>query len=164
MTVRRLTATVVTFACFASRASADHGVVAQAAPPQRHTVYVELLGKGGLWGLGYDLLVHPKVAAGATASFLAHDDERQLSLTPYIAVYPVGVRHRWFVEAGPQLVHLTRMSPVPEWPGQQDTGIGAEVGSGYELRTRLVFRAFGMIAVGKQGAVPWLGLSLGVAL
>lgn len=155
---------LVTFACIASRASADDSVVARAPQSYRHTIYVELLGKGGLWGLGYDVLVHPRLAAGATASFLAHDDERQLSLNPYLAVYPVGERHRWFVEAGPQLVHVTRMSPVPEWPGQRDTGVGGAAGSGYELRGRIVFRAFGMIIIGKHGASPWLGLSLGVAL
>lgn len=155
---------LVAFVCFASRAGADDAVIVQAPPTQRHTVYVELLGKGGLWGLGYDLLVHRKVAVGATTSFLAHRHERQLSLIPYLAVYPVGSRHRWFVEAGPQLVHVTQMSPVPEWPGRHDTGVGAEIGSGYELRGRVVFRAFAMATIGKQGAAPWLGLSVGVAL
>jgi hypothetical protein len=164
--VRRLGAVLVTLACIASRANADDQVVAHAPAPaqQRHTIYVELLGKAGLWGVGYDFLLHRRVAVGATASFLAHDNERVVTFSPYVAVYPVGVRHRWFVEAGPQLVHLSQMSPVPEWPGQQDTGVGAEVGSGYELRGRVVFRAFGMATVGKRGASPWVGLSLGVAL
>ena len=162
--MRGLVAILVTLACVGSRASADDGVVAQSPAQHRHTVYLELFGKGGLWGVGYDFHVHPKIAVGATGSFLAHDDERQLSLSPYVTLYPVGIRHRLFVQAGPQLVHVTQMSPVPEWPGRQDTGVGAEVGSGYELRGRVVFRAFAMATIGKQGASPWVGLSLGVAL
>lgn len=162
--MRGLVAIVVAVACFGSRASADDKIVAHTSEQHRHTVYVELLGKGGLWGVGYDFLVHAKIAMGATGSFLAHDDERQLSLSPYVTLYPVGVRHRLFLQAGPQLVHVSQMSPVPEWPGQHDTGVGGEVSSGYELRGRVVFRAFAMATIGKQGASPWVGLSFGVAL
>jgi hypothetical protein len=162
--VRGGAALLVTFA-FAVPASADDSVVAQAPRPSHpHTIYVELLGKAGLWGLGYDAQIRPKLAVGATASFLAHDDERQVIVSPYVALYPIGTRHRWFVEAGPQVVHLRQMSPVPEWPGQRETGLGAELGSGYEFRGRVVFRAYAMGTVGKQGIAPWLGVSMGVAL
>ncbi len=84
----------------------------------RHAAYVELLGKGGLWGVGYDYSPWPRLAFGGAASFTSVDGERTLSLSPYVALYPLGDRrHRWFVQAGPQIVHLARPSPVPEWPG-----------------------------------------------
>jgi hypothetical protein len=131
----------------------------------RHAIYVELLGKGGWWGLGYDAVLRPRFALGATASFHADDGERVISLSPYAAIYPLGgARHRAFVQLGPQLVRLERMSPVPEWPGQATSGIGAQLSGGYELRTRVLVRAFGMAAIGKHGIAPWLGVSLGVTL
>lgn len=137
---------------------------APAPRPHRHAVYVELFGKGGLWGAGYDYLIRPRIAIGGTASYYAIDGEHVVSLSPYAAIYPIGRRHRWFVQLGPQLVHLARPSPVPEWPGTSSTGVGAELSSGYELRSRVLFRAFAMGTVGKGGAAPWLGLSLGVTL
>lgn len=131
----------------------------------RHAAYIELLGKGGWWGLGYDVLLRPRFALGGTVSFYADDGERVISLSPYAAIYPLGrARHRAFVQLGPQLVRLERMSPVPEWPGQVTSGVGAELSGGYELRARVLVRAFGMAAIGKQGIAPWLGVSLGVTL
>jgi hypothetical protein len=93
------------------------------------------------------------------------DGERVTSFSPYAAIYPLGgPRHRWFVQAGPQVVHLTRPSPVPEWPGTSSTGVGAELSTGYELRSRVLFRAFAMGTAGQGGVSPWLGVSLGVTL
>ncbi len=133
--------------------------------PRRHALYVELFGKGGLWGLGYDYLVRPRFAIGGTVSYFAIDGEHVASISPYATLYLLGTpRHRWFVQGGPQLVHLERPSPVPEWSGTSSTGIGAELSSGYELRTRVLFRAFAMGTVGKGGVAPWIGVSLGVTL
>jgi len=132
---------------------------------RRHAAYVELLGKGGLWGAGYDFAPWSRVALGVTGSAYVHEGERLLSLSPYVAVYPLGRgSHRAFVQLGPQLVRLDRMSPVPEWPGQTTSGLGAELCAGYELRTRLLVRAFAMTTIGKQGVAPWAGISIGVTL
>ena len=148
--------------------SADPATVTTTVPaarPHRHAAYLELLGKGGLWGVGYDYLVWPRLAVGGTVSYYPPDREYVMSVSPYAAIYPLGGRrHRWFVQLGPQVVRLARPSPVPEWPGQSSTGVGAELSSGYELRTRVLFRAFAMGTVGKGGAAPWLGVSLGVTL
>ena len=130
------------------------------APARRHAAYLELLGKGGLWGIGYDYLAWPRLALGATASYAVVGGEHVATLSPYAALYPAGGRrHRWLVQLGPQIVHLARPSPVPEWPGQSSTGVGGQLGTGYELRTRLLVRAFAMVTVGEGGLAPWLGVS-----
>src|SRR5262245_59028786 len=117
---------------------------ASAEPPRRHAVYVELLGKGGLWGVGYDVQLG-RLGVGAAASAYVVDGQRVLSLSPYLAAYPLGgARHRWFVHLGPQLVHQSTPSPYPEWPGSSSTGLGVEVSSGYELRHRVLLRLFVM--------------------
>jgi hypothetical protein len=134
-------------------------------PPRRHAVYLEVLGKGGLWGAGYDVHLSRRFACGATLSFYVLDHERVTSLSPYLAaILAGGARHRWFAHAGPAFVHVATPSPVPEWPGTSRSGLGAELSSGYEYRDRLLVRVFGMATVGRGGAAPWLGASLGWTL
>jgi hypothetical protein len=140
----------------ASNASADE---------RKHAAYVELFGKGGLWGLGYDYQLHPRLALGGAGSFYVLDGEQVLSLSPYVALYPLGGgRHRWFIQAGPQLVRTHTPSPVPEWDGMSSTGFGAQVSSGYEYRSSVLVRVYAMGAAGEGGVSPWLGVSLGWAL
>ena len=132
------------------------------ARPRRHAAYLELLGKGGLWGIGYDYQAWTRIALGGTGSISVMDGEQVTSLSPYATFYAVGRRrHRLFLQLGPQLVRVERSSPVPEWPGMSSTGLGGQLSMGYELRTRFLLRAFVMGAVGKGGAAPWLGVSLG---
>lgn len=121
-------------ACLGGRdAAADPAVTAAAGRPRAHALYLELLGKGGLWGVGWDVRLGARLGVGAAASFYVLDGQRVLSLSPYLAAVPFGGRrHRWFVHAGPQLVRVSTPSPVPEWPGTSTTGVGAEVSSGYE--------------------------------
>ena len=142
-------------------------VVSASAPrvPQAHSIYVELLGKGGLWGLGYDYQFHRRVGVGATASFFIVGGERVLTFSPYLVGYLLGThRHRWFVQGGPQLSYVYTPSPVPEWPGASATGIGVELCSGYEYRRHVLVRVFAMSTLGKGGFAPWMGVSLGWTL
>lgn len=143
---------------------AAHGRSARQARP--HAVYAELLGKGGLWGLGYDFQLLRHIAIGGVAStYTVGSREQIFTLSPYLTGYLAGSgRHRWFMQLGPQIIHLRRPSPVPEWPGTSSTGFGGELSTGYEFRGRALFRVFMMGAVGKGGAAPWLGMSLGFTL
>jgi hypothetical protein len=128
-------------------------------------VYVELLGKGGLYGLGYDYQFHPRFAVGATASYYVLDGQEIFDLSPYLMSYLVGThRQRWFLQLGPQLSYVRTPSPVPEWPGESRTGIGGELCSGWEYRHGVLVRVFGMLTIGEGGAAPWMGVSLGWAL
>jgi hypothetical protein len=135
------------------------------AEPRRHALYLEAGGKGGLWGLGYDAELGHRLGLGAAASFTVLDREHITVLSPYLAVRLLGQgHHRWFVHAGPTLTRVATPSPVPEWSGTASTKLSGELSSGWEYRGRLLFRMFGMLAVGERGAAPWLGASVGWTL
>jgi hypothetical protein len=137
----------------------------RAGADERNALYVELLGKGGLWGLGYDRQLHARWAVGAAASHYVLDHEHITSFSPYVAAYPAGgAHHRWFVHAGPQLVRVAIPSPVPEWSGSTRLGIGAELCTGYELRYHALVRVYVMATAGRGGVAPWAGVSVGWAL
>ncbi|HUH05021.1 MAG TPA: hypothetical protein VML75_23650 [Kofleriaceae bacterium] len=146
-----------------SRARADGPLATPAASAGRpHAVYLELLGKGGLWGLGYDYQLDRWLGAGVVASFYVVDGQRVAGVSPYLAGYPLSRdRHRGFVHLGPQLFHVSTPSPVPEWSGVASTGLGAEVSAGYEYRDRVLVRVYAMASAGAEGVAPWLGASLG---
>jgi hypothetical protein len=138
---------------------------ARAEEPERHAVYLELLGKNGLWGVGYDGQWTPWLAVGISGSYSITDDTRISSLSPYVSLFPWRRgHHRWFVHAGPQLVRTTVPSPVPEWDGDRSTGFGAELCSGYEYRNHVLVRIYAMGAVGSGGATPWVGATFGWTL
>lgn len=132
---------------------------------KRNALYVELLGKGGTWGLGYSHQVYRRFAIGMLGSYSVLDGQRMLTMSPSVTAYPVGVRrHRLFVDVGPQLVYLQTPSPVPEWMGTSEIGVGGQLSTGYEHRGDHVFmRAFVMGVAGKSGVAPWLGMDLGWA-
>ena len=138
-------------------------MLAHADEPRRHAVYAELFGKGGLWGFGYDAQLTRRVAIGAVASYYVLGGDRYTTLSPYVAAYPIGERHRWFIQLGPQFVRRSTPSPVPEWDGMSENALGGELSSGYEYRNSVLVRIYAMAAVGDR-FVPWLGASLGWTL
>jgi hypothetical protein len=135
---------------------------ADAAIEGRQALYLGALGKGGLWGLGYESLLSERWAAGAAGSYYMLDGKRFLTLSPYLALYPVVAgAHRGVLQAGPQLLRESTMSPVPEWQGTRSTRLGSQLSAGYEYRERWLFRAYGMVSAGSEGIAPWLGIDLG---
>ena len=129
---------------------------------QRHTVYTEAFGKGGLYGLGYDYQLTPRFSVGAALSAYSIDDQRILSVSPYLGVHMLARgRHAWFTHVGPQLINQAIQSPVPRWNGEHSTSVGAQLSTGYEYRGRVVVRTFLMGVAGKGGASPWGGVSVG---
>ena len=138
---------------------------ARAEPEVEHgnAVYVEGLGKGGLWGVGIDHYFHPRWRVGLVGGGGSFEDQRYLTLTPYVALDIVrGGHNAWYVDGGPQLARAWNMSPVPEWSGSSSTGIGGTVSTGYEFRSRLLVRVFFLAAFGKGGLLPWVGVDVGV--
>ncbi len=135
-----------------------------AAADHSNTIYVEAFGKGGLWGLGYDHRFAHRYSIGAVGSGASFDGERYVSLSPYLglAIARHG-RSAWFADFGAQIAHVWSDSPVPEWDGERSTGVGAMFSTGYEFRGRLLFRLYAHGVVGKGGALPWAGTSLGWA-
>ncbi len=140
-------------------ATATAAVTPTAEP--RHALFVELLGKGGLWGAGYEYQFAHRFAAGGVASYYVLGGDRYLTFSPYLAAYPViHDAHRWFVQLGPQVVRRTTPSPVPEWNGMSSTAFAGELSSGYEYRRGVLLRVYAMAAVGDR-FTPGVGVSLG---
>lgn len=130
----------------------------------RHAVYVEALGKGGLYGVGYDVLLTRRLGLGVVGSYYLLGGDRFMRAVPYVALYPWrGARHGVFVQGGPQWIRRHTPSPGPEWPGSTTTSLGAEVSAGYEYRHRVLARAYVMGAMGERFA-PGIGASVGWAL
>jgi len=139
-------------ACASSAANAE---------PARHAAYIDVLGKAGLWGLGYDYELVPRFAVGAVGSYYVLGGDRYTTLAPYATVYPVGHDHlRALVQLGPQFVRHVTPSPVPEWDGMTSTRGGAALCGGVEYRRGVLVRVYGMLSVGEHVA-PWLGVSVG---
>ena len=132
--------------------------------PGAHAIYVDLLGRAGLWGVGYDYRPRRWLAVGAAASYYAFDGDRFTIVAPYASLYPL-VRgpHAAFVQLGPSFIRRTTPSPVPEWNGMTASQIGAELCAGYEYRRGFLLRVYAMAAQGDH-LVPWLGLSIGWTL
>lgn len=144
------------------RASASAAPAAPAAG--HHAIYLELGGRAGLWGVGYDWQPHPRFAVGAAASYYSFDGDHITTFAPYVAAYPLGLgRHRAFVQLGPTVSRRTTPSPVPEWDGLTTTKLTAEAGGGYEYRNGVLARFYVMASKGDH-LVPWFGASLGWTL
>jgi hypothetical protein len=127
-------------------------------------VFLELLGKGGLWGAGYEWRTG-RFSVGGVGSYYVLGGDRFTTLSPYVGVVPVAGDHlSWFVHLGPQLVHRSTPSPGPEWKGMTTTGFDAELSTGVEYRwSQLSIRGYALAAVGSHFA-PGVGVSIGWSL
>lgn len=149
-------------AAFLSGATAGHAAQVGAIEPH-HAVYLEALGKGGLWGVGYDRLLADRAALGITGSLYFLDGQRIATLSPYFTHYFRGeTRGRWMLQAGPQLIQQsTATAQIPEWSGTSSTRLQAQLGVGWEHRSSTLLRLYGMVAAGNKGVAPWMGASVG---
>jgi hypothetical protein len=150
-------------------APADPGLTATAslAPSsdaRHHAVYLELGGRAGLWGLGYDYQPDPRFAFGAAASYFSFDGDRFTTIAPYAAAYPLRRgHHRGFVQLGPTIARRTTPSPYAGWDGVSSTELSVEAASGYEYRNGVLARVY-VMASKSDHLVPWLGASFGWTL
>ncbi len=130
-------------------------------PKSEHLVFLEFLGKGGLWGAGYEYR-HGRWSIGGVGSYYQLSGDRFTNVSPYVGFDPVlGNRWKWFVHAGPQYVHRTTPSPGPEWNGMTSSGFAAEVSTGVDLRLgKLHLRTYALAAYGSHFA-PGIGFAAG---
>lgn len=146
--------------------SAPH--VAKAAQPSRaaHLIYVEALGKAGAYGLGYEYAITPRLAIGTVWSYASLRDHQLYTVASYVHVRALARgRHALFGELGAAFVLSHVPSPVPEWDGMSDSGLGGQATLGWEWRPEpIVVRTYLGGAVGEGGVAPFGGLLLGVAL
>lgn len=154
---------VVAVLVLSTAARADDGVHATAEPPSKHLVYVELLGKGGLYGVGYEYAISSWLGFGGAASYSDIRDEQVVTVSPYLHFTMLGgARHALFSEIGGILAHARVPSPVMNWDGVSDTGGGGYLSLGWEYRRRhVVLRTSGSIVAGEGGVAPMVGFAIG---
>ena len=148
-------------------ARAGDGVTATAAAasaaPSRHLVYVEALGKGGLYGVGYEYTLLPWLAVGGAGSWSALRRQHVTTLAPYAhATLLARGHHALFGELGAIVARSSIGSPVSDWNGMTTYGGGGFATVGYEHASRhLVVRASLGAAAGRGGVQPMIGLAIG---
>jgi len=150
-------------AASASAAGPEAQTTSSIAVPlqRRHVVYVELLGKGGLYGVGYDALLRRWLGVGASLSYLRLDGQNLVTASPYLNFYPIWRgRHALLLQAGLQIVHVSAPA-VEGWHGSSTTDLGGQVSLGYEYRSPLLVRVAFVSSLGRNGWSPWGGVSLG---
>lgn len=127
-------------------------------------IYVEALGKGGAYGLGYEHALDERFSLGIAASFVSVSGQQVYTAAPYLHATVVGTeRHALFTELGGVLAHSRIPSPVMDWDGMTDTGAGGFLAAGYEYRRGpIVLRASGAVVAGEGGLGPMIGLAIGV--
>lgn len=132
--------------------------------PRLHQAYAEVGGRGGLYGLGLERYLAPRVHLGITAAGHRITDETTWVVSPYLGLTPASRgHHALFVDVGPRWVRKRMVSTLANWQSPAITTISAAASAGYRYENRIVLRAFAMVDVGPAGSSPWLGTSMGFA-
>jgi hypothetical protein len=154
---------VVAIVSLAAPSYADDGIQAAAEPPSKHLVYVELLGKGGLYSVGYEYAIAPWLGFGGAASYSDIRDEQVFTASPYLHFNALqSTHHALFSEVGAILAHSRVPSPVMNWNGVSDTGSGGFLSVGWQYQRRhVVLRTSAAIVAGEGGVAPMVGFAIG---
>lgn len=148
----------------ASTAAAEPAVTKSVEPEAEapNTVYVEILGKAGVYGIGYERQITERLSLGAAASYAVVRDQQIATVAPYVHARLLGRTNQLFTEVGAVFVHTRIPSPVPEWDGMNDSGGGGFASLGWQHSwKRVLVRASGSLLVGEGRATPWLGVAIG---
>ncbi len=150
----------------ASTAHADPVVTATAGATSSepsNLVYVELLGKAGAYGVGYERRITDRLSLGIAGSYADLRGQQVSTATPYVHARLLGRRHTLFTELGAIFVYTRIPSPVAEWDGMSDSGGGGFAALGWQHDWKHVLvRASASVLVGEGRATPWLGVAIGV--
>ncbi len=131
--------------------------------PAANTVYVELLGKAGPYGLGYERRITDRLWLGVAASYANVRDQQIATAASYVHARLAGNRNALFTELGAVFVHTRIPSPVPEWDGMSDSAGGGFASLGWQRSWKyLLVRAYGSLMIGEGGVTPWGGVAIGV--
>lgn len=145
----------------------EASVVAAAPAPEARSpqlVYVEVLGKAGAYGVGYEHGVTERIALGVEGSYTQLRAQELATAVPYLHVTPLRRgANALYGELGVELTYSQLVSAVPRWMGTTSSGIGAVASVGYERSWKhLVLRGAVSMLAGKGGMAPWAGLAIGV--
>jgi hypothetical protein len=126
-------------------------------------IYVEALGKGGAYGIGFEHAFAKRFGVGVAGSFISLEGQQVYTVAPYLHVTVAGSqRHSLFSELGAMLAHSRIPSPVSDWEGMSDTGSGGFLSLGYQYaKQHFVFRAGTSVVAGEGGLGPMLGIAIG---
>jgi hypothetical protein len=129
-------------------------------------VYGEVLGKAGLYGLGYEYKLTEHLSIGGAASYAVVSDQQVMTFAPYVHGTLLGSRrHHLFGEFGAVIAHSKLPSPVMGWDGMSDTGGGTFGSLGWERSSEhLVLRVSASLVIGEGGVAPMLGFVIGMPL
>lgn len=156
-------AVVITSSVVESTAPRLETTASAPAEPARNALYVELLGKAGPYGVGYERRITDRLWLGFAASYASIRQQQLATGVPYLHARLLGGRDALFGELGAIFAHTRIPSPVPEWNGTSDTGGGGFAAVGWQHSWRhLMVRAHGSLMIGEGGVSPWGGVALGV--
>ena len=128
-----------------------------------NAVYVELLGRGLVYSVGYDHMVLPWLGFGSSFSYFQLSDVPTVFINPYVSFYPAGgIRNALLMQLGANFIYFGRGNdfflPVDPDDGLEVIG---NFGIGYEYRSGFLFRVMGMAFFSESGVIPWFGLAFG---
>lgn len=129
---------------------------------RRNVAWAELLGRGGVYSLGYDYGFHEKVSVGLGISVLSVNSVSAILVPVYANIYPLeNTMHRLMLSVGVTPVFASR---DPGGSLVEGKGLGFPIGVGYEYRGEngFIFRASPYLYVGNISSV-WFGLGGGYA-
>ena len=131
-----------------------------------NAVYVELLGKGLLYSVGYDRMIFKWFAVGASFSYFKLGDGAAVYVNPYTSFYPAGGIHNSLImQLGANFMHFGENHDflLPVWNKEEGFDFTGNFAIGYEYRGAFLFRVLGMAYFGEEGIFPWFGLTFGGA-
>lgn len=130
---------------------------------QSVAIYGELLGKGLLYGVGFDINFNKWIGVGGCFSYYKLFDLQAGIVAPYVNFYPVGgIKHSMIIQGGAEIVFA---SDTSEEFGAWGSGVGAVglVGMGWEFRYGFMIRIMMNGFFSQYGFLPWPGITLGGA-
>jgi hypothetical protein len=141
------------------------------AYPQQHpnSIYLELLGSGGIYSINYDRLFTPNIGGRIGFSYLSFDQD---VIIPEMTMYFFPLSFNYFVGNGSSKLELgagmTIVTGHFDWFGVKGSGsiVIANLNIGYRYQPvddGFVFRIGFIPVVTPKGVQPWGGLSLGSA-
>lgn len=129
-----------------------------------HAVYVELLGKGFYYSVGYDHMIFKWFGLGASFSYFKAAEVPAVFVNPYVLFYPAGgIRNSLVMQLGANIAYFGNDHDffMPVWSTEEGVALSGNFGIGYEYRGKFLFRVMGLGYFSEQGVYPWLGLTFG---
>jgi hypothetical protein len=157
-----IAATLLTLGASAARAQVESSRPLQAP----NTVYVELGGKGLLYGVYYERLLVQRlgIAVGFSSWSISFFSSIDVTIIPvFLTWYPVGEEHHLYVDAGADFVTLS--AEIGPFGTLKGSGTIPVLGTGYCFRSNtggFYFKIGPMFLFGNGEVRGWANVTAGV--